>query len=327
MRSVVPFFVSLHFITLTTIYNPYKIKTMKALRLVPLFSLLLLFAACGSDNDDNGGSIASNNANSNLSETNPYTHRMEFPKVKNGTNIILVHTLSNGEINYSVEYDTQKKCTRWSCYELYASNNKKNNSVSRYDTQRYGYPQDPLLDKQYQWAEDPIYGSRYNDQPLDHGHLCPYADRYYNQQAADQTFYLTNMAPQNRDFNSGVWADMEAWVRRQVSTKGRDTLFVVKGVTVDNNNQYDIVNSKNIAMVVPKYFYMAVLMRNASGYKALGFWIENKSNQSTDLAQYVVNIDELERLTGLDFFCNLPDDTENHIESLPLDNVKRAWGF
>ena len=40
-----------------------------------------------------------------------------------------------------------------------------------------------------------------------------------------------------------------------------------------------------------------------------------------------MNIDQLESLTGLDFFCNLPDETENHVESLPVENVKRAWGL
>ena len=45
----------------------------------------------------------------------------------------------------------------------------------------------------------------------------------------------------------------------------------------------------------------------------MGFWIQHKSNVSTDLSPYVVNIDELERLTGIDFFCNLPDDIETYV--------------
>lgn len=68
-------------------------------------------------------------------------------------------------------------------------------------------------------------------------------------------------------------------------------------------------------------------MKNSNGYRAMGFWIKHEANKDTNLAKYVVNIDELEKFTGIDFFCNLPDDIENHVEGLPLENVLRAWGF
>lgn len=290
------------------------------IKILPLF-LLLALASCGSDNDDNGGSrYSSNNTNSNFSDANLFTHRMEFPKVKGGTNVILVHTLNGGEVNYSVEYDTQKKSTRWSCYEIYGSNRETH--TSRYYSDTDQYPQDPQLDAQYRWKQDPFWRSGY-----DHGHLCPSADRLNSREANVQTFYLTNMMPQVNGFNAGVWATMETWVRNQVTASSKDTLFVVKGGTMDNSDQYTTMARTGGDLIIPKYYYMAVLMHNSSGYKAMGFWIEHKANSTRNLSPYVVNIDELERLTGIDFFCNLPDDTENHVEGLPLEQVKRAWGF
>ena len=133
------------------------------------------------------------------------------------------------------------------------------------------------------------------------------------------------MMPQNGVFNSGVWANMENWVRNQISTGSKDTLYVVKGGTIDNPSQYGAQTVHG--MIIPKYYYMAVLMKNSSGYRAMGFWIEHKASKDTNLSKYVVNIDTLEQLTGIDFFCNLPDEIENHVESLPLENVLRAWGF
>lgn len=294
-----------------------KIKTLPLL-------LLLALASCGSDNEDNGGGnkTTPNNTNSNLSSANPATHRMEFPKLKNGTNVILVHTLSSGEVNYSVEYDTQKKSTRWSCYELYGSNRETHTNRWYASEGEDQYPQDPLLEQQYRWQSDPFWRSGY-----DHGHLCPSADRLNTREANMQTFYLTNMMPQVNGFNAKVWATMEAWVRNQIKTTSKDTLFVVKGGTIDNASQYKTLARTGGNMIVPKYYYMAVLMRNSQGYKAMGFWIEHKENNDTNLSPYVVNIDELERLTGLDFFCNLPDDIEKHVEELNIENVKRAWGF
>jgi len=80
---------------------------------------------------------------------------------------------------------------------------------------------------------------------------------------------------------------------------------------------------------VPRYFFMALLCKNAQGHKALGFWIEhlNEDHTQDPLTQYVVNIRQLELLTGIDFFCNLPDDVEEHVETLPVNNVISAWAL
>ena len=70
-----------------------------------------------------------------------------------------------------------------------------------------------------------------------------------------------------------------------------------------------------------------MLCKNAQGYKAMGFWVEHiNADHSHDLlAQYVVNIDELERLTGIDFFCNLVDEEEEKAESESRANIIKAW--
>lgn len=71
-------------------------------------------------------------------------------------------------------------------------------------------------------------------------------------------------------------------------------------------------------MIVPKYFFMAVLKKSSSGtYHAFGFWTEHLNSyvpSNTDLKQYALSISELEKKTGMDFFCNLPDNIENEVE-------------
>lgn len=282
-----------------------------------LLLLPLLLAACGSS-DDEGGGNGSNNVNSNFKEANIYTHRLEFPRLKNSGTYLIVHTLGSGEVNYSVEWDIDKRSQRWSCYEIYSS--LRESHTSRYTSDTNQYPQDPLLPEEYRWSNDPFWGSGYN-----HGHICPSADRLSTREANIQTFYLTNMMPQVTDFNAGVWETMESWVRNQIKVGSKDTLYVCKGGTIDRADQ--VLSTKVHGMIIPKYYFMALLMKNSSGYKAMAFWAEHKSNKDTNLARYVVNVRELERLTGIDFFCNLPDDIENHVESLNTDNVKRAWGL
>ena len=67
---------------------------------------------------------------------------------------------------------------------------------------------------------------------------------------------------------------------------------------------------------MPKYFYMAVLSKKGSQWEAMAFWIEHQDVTSWKaLQEYAISIDALESKTGLDFFCNLPDDIENKAES------------
>ena len=106
-----------------------------------------------------------------------------------------------------------------------------------------------------------------------------------------------------------------------------DTLFVCKGGTIDNSEQ--ILGYTRSRFIVPRYFFMALLAKNKLGYKAIGFWVEhlNEDHSNDKLGIYAVNIADLEKKTGLDFFCNLPDGIEKQVETLDIDNVKRAWGF
>ncbi len=283
---------------------------------------MMLFVACGGDDpvDNSGNSTTEDtkNVNSNLSNPNVYTHLLEFPKVKGGSSLILVHSTAAYGINYSVEWDTDKKSQRWSCYELHSGNSVRN--TTRYTNPDDQYPQDPLLAQEYQFSSDPFWRSGY-----DHGHICPSADRLCSAEANKQTFYLTNMQPQLNAFNTGIWESMESWVRGKNTNSFRDTLYVVKGGTIDRSDY--ILKTLDNGLIVPKYYFCAVLCKNSQGYKAIGLWFEHKANSETISKKYVVNIDKLEELTGIDFFCNLPDDIEEHVESLPVENVCRAWGF
>ena len=230
------------------------ITSLSGMAYLLLFFSLLLFTACSSSSDDDGPAAPTvNNINSNLADANPVVHRLEFPKVKGGSSLIITH-FDNGEVNYSVEWDTVKRSNRWSAYEMYSSNRETH--TSRYYSDDNQYPTDPDLHCSTVWTSDndPFWRSGY-----DHGHLCPSADRLNSRNANIQTFYLTNMMPQTNGFNAGVWANMESWVRNQIKVGSRDTLYVVKGGTIDNDSQ--ISPNKVHGMIIPKYYYMALLMK------------------------------------------------------------------
>jgi endonuclease G len=295
------------------------------------YSLLLTctFSSCshddGNDNGGNGnsgGSTVHANVNANPT-TNPAYSLLEFPHVKGGNSMVIVHqAVLNSKtnlsgVNYSVEWDCNKKAQRWSCYEMYES--IKASNTSRYYSDTDQYPQDQSIPSQYRFASDPFWGTGFN-----HGHICPSADRLGSADANYQTFFLSNMQPQWYAFNGGIWEKMENQVRSWNKYSFRDTLYVCKGGTIDNSDQ--IIRKTSSGLIVPKYFFMAILCKNSQGYKALAFWVEqtNADHSNDKLIDYVISIDELEKKTGIDFFCNLPDDKENAVES----NVyPAAWGL
>ncbi len=324
---------------------------MKKFILFPLFCLI--FAACNDDTESTP--VSSNNSNSNATITNAgnvrhvsessinlakVASRLEIPRLIGGnSNLFVVHTASGYGVNYAMEYDITKKASRWTAYQWYNgfSHNitsaeegwNRNYWFSGQTFNGYGgggdpFQPDPLIPAAYQTT---LYDHRGNG--YDRGHMLASADRLNNKTTNGQTFYLSNMHPQLNGFNSnGIWLTLEGYIRSQYDTnKFRDTLYVVKGGTIDT--EYTTVRGNGDPLVCPNYFYMALLCKVSNstkqgGYKAIAFWMEHKANSDTKVANYAISIDELEKKTGIDFFCNLPDDIEKTVES---NMVLSAWGL
>ena len=304
----------------------------KNLFFISLLTTTLFFASCGSnesitDTGDNGNGSTTDvvNINKNTITTGQPKEitRLEFPKVKGGTSEVIVHSTPAYGMTYASEWDHTLRSQRWSCFEIYKSNNKSGQGVTR----KNNFLQDSRVNGEDAPAYNEFSKSYYpgTNDFYDKGHICASADRFYDQTANDQTFYMTNMQPQVHIFNANIWGNMEDRVRSFASNA--DTLYVCKGGTIDSKE--NILSYTKSGFIVPRYFFMAVLAKNSGGYKAMGFWVEHldEDHKNDNLGNYVVNIDDLEQKTGIDFFCNLPDDVENQVESLSVDKVKIAWGF
>ena len=122
------------------------------------------------------------------------------------------------------------------------------------------------------------------------------------------------MQPQWQAHNGGIWLRLENLIRTW--TDQCDTLYVVKAATIRSDQVYS--QKCNETLLVPKYFYMAVLAykKSTNTYQALGLWTlhQNANDSNKNYGDYAITIDELEERTGIDFFCNLPDDIEDDVE-------------
>lgn len=153
-------------------------------------------------------------------------------------------------------------------------------------------------------AEDSdYYGSGY-----DRGHMCPAADNKYSVEAMRESFLFTNMCPQNGNLNRGDWNEMEMACRRWAEQYG--ALYIVCGPILYKGKHKTIGKNK---VVVPEAFFKVVL-RTGENPKAIGFIYKNAEGNRPK-GDYVNTVDEVERLTGIDFFPSLPDDVESRVEA------------
>lgn len=291
--------------------------------------LTLFFVSCGDDNNpviDDGKPV---NKNANVVTTDKAVLRLEFPALKKtGRQQIIVHRLSNTDydkdrVNFCTEWDCDKKSQRWSCYQLhrgFSGNHSRTGSFTA----------DPALSEGDYWAEYTYFPS------FDRGHICPSADRTFSKEANDQTFYMSNMQPQYHAFNGfdsknnknkGLWLRMEQQLQTWAGNLGpKDTIFVCKGGTIDDEK--NIIKRIDGKLIVPKYFFTAVLRKyyinGKHEYIALGYWCDQTNSYRTNetIKQHCMSIEKLEQLTGIDFFCNLPDDIEAKVEK---DYKESSW--
>lgn len=148
----------------------------------------------------------------------------------------------------------------------------------------------------------------YYNSGYDRGHMCPAADNKWSKKAMEESFLFTNMCPQNGNLNRGDWNEMEMACRKWAKKYG--DLYIVCGPILYKGKHKTIGKNK---VVVPEAFFKVVL-RTGDDPQAIGFIYKNTSgNRPKD--SYVNTVDEVERITGIDFFPSLPDNVEKNVEA------------
>ncbi len=148
----------------------------------------------------------------------------------------------------------------------------------------------------------------YRSSGYDRGHMCPSGDNKWDAEAQQQSFLFTNICPQGHNLNAGDWNEMEGKCRRWAEKYGE--LFIVCGPILYKGAHKTIGKNK---VVVPEAFFKVVL-RMGNNPSAIGFIYKNEDG-NRPMGDYVNSVDQVERITRIDFFPALPDSLENIIES------------
>lgn len=224
---------------------------------------------------------------------------LEIPgKLHDRSEQIIEHT------GYTVSYNETLRLPNWVAYELLP------NEVLGEEERSDKFLPDPMVVGICPNTQD------YTRSGYDRGHMAPAADMKWSEIAMQESFYMTNICPQNHSMNAGIWKAYEERGRMWATT---DTLWIVCGPIVETSPK--TIGENKVA--VPTYFFKTFLKRVNDSYSALGILCPNAAGRKK-MRDYVVPVDYIESLTGINLYPSLPDSIEKLIEAQTPFNI---WGI
>lgn len=190
--------------------------------------------------------------------------------------------------HYTLSYDEDKEQAEWVAYQLTQESLQVPN-VPR--AKRFN--EDPLVDTRSAHHRD------YTRSGYSRGHLAPAGDMAFDKEAMQESFYMSNMSPQIRAFNGGVWKELEETVRDWAYHN--DEIYVVTGPVLTRDHIIKKIG-KSSKVSVSDLFYKVILDYRKPEQKGIGFLIPHELSERP-LAYYAVSIDSVESITGIDFFA------------------------
>lgn len=218
--------------------------------------------------------------------------KYELPKITNtGVSEKLVE-----HIGYTVSFNTKHNIPNWVAYDLTSEEVAGVTPRSKHfepDPQIIGCPT----------TDD------YKNSGYDRGHMAPAGDMKWSEQAMTESFYLSNICPQNHNLNGGDWKALEEHLRTMATQY--EKVYIACGPIIS-------AKPKTIGMyhqvAVPDAFFKVVLRKKGDSWSAIGFMMPNQAGHKS-LNKYAMSVDDIEIITDMDFFYNLHDEIEEIVES------------
>ncbi|MBJ7881892.1 DNA/RNA non-specific endonuclease [Gelidibacter salicanalis] len=231
----------------------------------------------------------------------------EGASVKSESRTFYLPTSTTGQVvhhnGYSLSYSEPHEQAEWVAYELKKSHLSKSNFKR------------PYFEVDLAVKTGAASWRNYKNSGYDRGHLCPAGDKSYTKEAYDETFLTSNISPQTHDFNSGIWNTLEQKVRYWA--RKYDGVFVVTGGVLKG----DLETIGNERVAVPNQFYKVIY--DAEHEKMIAFLMPHRDSEEP-LYNFVVPVDSVEVLTGIDFFPELEDALEDKLEA---SSSYKGWSF
>ncbi|XP_015278541.1 PREDICTED: nuclease EXOG, mitochondrial [Gekko japonicus] len=209
--------------------------------------------------------------------------------------------------NHALSYDQAKRVPRWVIEHI-----SKHKTVGDADRRHCKFRPDPTIPPLFSAVNEDYIGSGWS-----RGHMAPAGDNKYSPKAMAETFYLSNIVPQNYENNAGFWNRMEMYCREL--TERFEDVWIVSGpltlLQVDEDGKkrvtYQVIGKDDVA--VPSHLYKVILARRSAtspDLLALGAFVvpNNPIGFDHQLPEFQVGIEELEKMSGLVFFPQVNKD-------------------
>lgn len=215
---------------------------------------------------------------------------IELPQITKAEQVIR-------HIGYTTSYNTETLNPNWVAYEL--TDVELQGKLKGKET----FCWDPEVLGRKSRRED-----YRNEDNWDKGHMAPKADMKWSVQAYEESFYLSNICPQNHELNSGAWLKTENLARR-IAEKC-EKVYIVCG-PVFHDRKFGTLGEN--AVWIPDGFFKALLVVFGTTYESIGFYMSNEAQKDV-LQSYATTVDDLEKLISRDLFVSLDDKLEDVVE-------------
>jgi endonuclease G len=227
------------------------------------------------------------------------SNRTELPQLANNRKEQII----NHE-GFTVSYNSDYRIANWTAYELTAEEAKAG-EVKR--ATRF-FP-DPEVKGVSATNDD------YKHSGYDRGHLVPAGDMKWSEEGMRASFYFSNICPQNRALNSGLWHGIEKQCRTWAVKYG--AIDIVTGPVIDDG----MARLGENKVAIPDKFYKVVSSTAGGKARSIGFLVENRNYENRLLKEVAVPVDSIESVTGIRFFTSFPMRTQQEMKSV-VD-----WGY
>lgn len=217
--------------------------------------------------------------------------RLELPSIYTSEQVI-------EHLGFTTSYNSATLNPDWVAYELTYEELQGNNKG------KSSFCWDPDVKGRKSRREDYT-----NDQGWDKGHMAPKADMKWSIQAYEESFYLSNICPQNHELNAGPWLKTENLARRMAMQYCR--IYIICG-PVYNERRYGTLGDN--AVWIPDGFFKAFLVPYNNSYESLAFYMPN-SSLLNQIREYACTVDDIEKIISRDLFPMLENGVEDFVES------------
>ena len=224
------------------------------------------------------------------------TEGLEIPALEKKRKEVILY-----RSNYTLSFNKETNLPNWVAWRL-----DKKKLAQKVNRERYGFAADPDME-----GVNAVVTQDYARSGYDRGHMCPANDSRWSGEAMKESFYMTNICPQNHNLNSGDWNELEQACHRWAE---QQPVYIVCGPILYKKSQAQYIGKEH-QIRVPEAFFKVVLTGVEKGNpRAIGFIYKNAEG-NRPLDAYVNTVDQVERITGFDFFPALPDEVEAQVES------------